>query len=149
MINIFKQFENDLPPFKEYCQRLYARRNVNLISHHSGAKIIQLVEVLDEAFNPINKTNKKCSSRVTELGVIGFKSIKGELHNEKKATWRYLSSSGSESSWQHCPNSLKQSTLGLEATNDYAESALGGASQQISQYGRIDQSSAAAISDMG
>ena len=38
--------------------------------------------------------------------------------------------------------------LGRKATNDEAESALGGATAQVQEYGRINISSAAAISDM-
>ena len=38
--------------------------------------------------------------------------------------------------------------LGRKATNDEAESALGGATAQVQEYGRISISSATAISDM-
>jgi hypothetical protein len=38
--------------------------------------------------------------------------------------------------------------LGKRATNDEAESSLGGATAQVQEYGRINISSAAAISDM-
>ena len=38
--------------------------------------------------------------------------------------------------------------LGMRATNDEAESALGGATAQVQEYGQINISSAAAVSDI-
>lgn len=57
--------------------------------------------------------------------------------------------SGSEYSHNHCGSEKKKAMLGRKATNeDEAESALGGATAQVQEYGRINISSAAAISDM-
>ena len=75
-------------------------------------------------------------------------AILTELHDEKKATNKYLSSSGSEYSWKHCSNERKTALLGTTATNDQAESTLGGCTSQIQRYGRIALSSASAITDM-
>ena len=46
-----------------------------------------------------------------------------------------------------CPDSIKNITLGLEATNDYSESSLGGTMHEINKFGRINQHNASAISD--
>ena len=80
--------------------------------------------------------------------MIAATAIPTELHDEKKATNTYLSSSGSEYSWKYCSNERKTALLGTTATNDQAESTLGGCTSQIQQYGRIALSSASAIADM-
>ena len=71
-----------------------------------------------------------------------------ELRNTNKASYKYLSSSGSLFSYNHCPESIKQDMLGKIATNDPAESSFAGVTSQIQKYSRISISGAAAISDM-
>jgi len=71
-----------------------------------------------------------------------------ELQDEKKATYKYLSISGSEYSWNHCGEEKKKALLGNTATNNEAESTLGGTTANIQRFGRIAQSSAGAVSDM-
>jgi hypothetical protein len=45
-----------------------------------------------------------------------------ELQDEKEATYKYLSISGREYSWNHCGEEKKKALLGNTATNDEAES---------------------------
>jgi hypothetical protein len=71
-----------------------------------------------------------------------------ELQDEKKATHKYLSISGLEYLWNHCGEEKKKALLGNTATNDEAESTLGGTTANIQQFGRIVLSSAGAVSDM-
>ena len=51
-------------------------------------------------------------------------------------------------SWSGCSEEAKTKLKGREATNDRSESALGGATYQIQQFGRIGIPNAAAVSDM-
>ncbi len=67
--------------------------------------------------------------------------------NESKATYKYTNKSGSEYSYNHWGNEKKKAMLVIKATNNEAVSVLGGATAQVQQYGRINISSAAAISD--
>ena len=97
--------------------------------------------------HPVN--NKKTKSRVIELATTAAEAILTKLHDERKATNKYLSSSGLEYSWKHCSEERKKALLGTTATNDQAESTLGGCTSQIQRFGRIALSSATAISDMG
>jgi hypothetical protein len=60
---------------------------------------------------------------------------------------KYLSISGSESSFQGCPKEVKEGLHGRDATNDRSESALGGTTHQLQKYGRIGIANAAAVSD--
>ena len=64
------------------------------------------------------------------LSFISFRTavdaICTELQNKKKAVYKYLSISGLEYSWNHCGEEKKKALLGNTATNDKAESTLGG-----------------------
>ena len=70
-----------------------------------------------------------------------------EFHDPMKASHKYFSVSKSEFSWEHCPEHIKQGTMGVMAVNDVAESALGGCTRNVQTGNRIHLSSAAAISD--
>ena len=78
---------------------------------------------------------------------MAAQGILDELHDEKKATWKYLSVSESPASFLGCPKEVKEGLYGREATYDRSESALGGTTHQLQQYGRIGIANAAAISD--
>jgi len=120
---------------------------LNFICRHTEATVVWLHEVKSGAFNPKNRTNRQCSSRVTELGGVTFQAILSDMMNKNKATYLYLSCSGWMSSWKGCPDSVKKATLGLEAANDYAESALGRTTHKLTMFGWINQHTAATISD--
>ena len=66
---------------------------------------------------------------------ISFRTAAGaictELQDEKKATYKYLSISGSEYSWSRRGEDKKKALLGNTATNDEAESTLGGTTATI------------------
>lgn len=83
-----------------------------------------------------------------ELASIAATAVLKELHDESKATHKYLSKNKKEHSWDYCPDSVKTALLGKKATNDEAESSLGGTTQQIQKYGRINVYAASAIADM-
>ncbi len=53
--------------------------------------------------------------------------------DESKATYKYTNQSGSKYSYYHCGDEKKKAMLGTKATNDEAESALGGATAQVQQ----------------
>jgi hypothetical protein len=63
-------------------------------------------------------------------------------------TYKYLSISGLEYSWNHCGEEKKMALLGNTATNDKAESTLGGTTTNIQQFGWIALSSAGTVSDI-
>jgi hypothetical protein len=96
-----------------------------------------------------------CKRLKTHRNLISFISFRTaadaictELQDENKATYKYLSISRSEYSWSHCGEVKKNALLGNAATNDKAESTLGGTTTNIQRFGRIALSSAGAVSDM-
>ena len=73
-----------------------------------------------------------------------------ELRDTNKAAYKYLSSSGSGSSFSytHFLEESKNDMVGKMATNDYAESSFAGVTSHIQNFSRIKLSSAVAVSDM-
>ena len=65
-----------------------------------------------------------------------------------KGTFRFLSESEGEYSYEHSSAELKKALLGMTAVNDLAESLFAGVTAQVQVYGRIGVANAAAISDM-
>ena len=79
---------------------------------------------------------------------IAADAICTELQDKTKATYKYLSISGSVYSWNYCGEEKKKVLLGNTASNDEAESTLGGTTANIQRFGRIALSSTGAVSDM-
>ncbi len=83
-----------------------------------------------ELFSPTSLTNVRTSEMLIVLAKTAAKAIDDELRDESKATFKYLSISGSE--YQNgCGEARKKALLGKKATNDEAESALGGTTPNI------------------
>ena len=121
---------------------------MKIVSSQSGATVLQFAQLREELFRPKDPTNKRTKDRLVELAKVAADAIVRELEDEKKASRKYLSIDGSSHSWAGCSTEAKEKLLGREATNDRSESALGGATYQIQQYGRIGIPNAAAVSDM-
>jgi hypothetical protein len=100
-----------------------------------------------DLFSPVSLTNIRTIEMLIVLAKTAARAIYDELRDESKATFKYLSVSGSEYLWNGCGEARKKALLGKKATNDEAESALGGTTSNIQRYGQINISSAGAISD--
>ena len=149
MLGMFSEYQQELPPFKEYIDLTFKRKQMAVISRKSGTKVVHYARIRKTLFSPARTTDKETDSRVKDLAKVAAEAILCELHDKRKVTYKYLSRSGSEYSWNHPDNEhRKQSLLGCKATNDEAESALGGATSQLEKFGRIALNSAAAITDM-
>ena len=68
---------------------------MNVVASESGAMVLQFAELRKELFSPSDKTNAGTNKRLIELARVAAQGILDELHNEKKATWEYLSVSES------------------------------------------------------
>jgi hypothetical protein len=147
MMNMFGKYVDALPPFKKYWDYLYEKKRMRVIAADSGATVMQFAELRKELFHPSDSTNAATDDRLVELAKVAAQGILDELHDKKKATWKYLSISGSPMSFQGCPKEVKEGLHGREATNDRSKSALGRTTHQLQKYGCIGISNAAAISD--
>lgn len=148
MMNIFQQYHNKLPPLKEYWQLIFHRKQMKVVSRTDGTSVVHYNRIRRRLFHPTKKADKQTTKRVVELSEIATEALVRELLDEKKATYKYLSVSGSSYSAAHNDfDSQKKALVGVTATNDEAESALGGITSNVQKYGRICLSSAGAVSD--
>jgi hypothetical protein len=147
MMNMFSIYIDALPPFKEYWEHLFKKQQIRVIAAESGAMVLQFAELRKELFHSSDVTNAATDERLVELAKVAAQGILDELHNETKATWKYLSVLGSPKSYQGCSADVKENLKGREATNDRSKSALGGTTHQLQKYGRIGLTNAAAMSD--
>ena len=147
MMGMFSEYIAELPPFKKYWEHLFEKKQMIVVASDSGAKVLAYADLRKELFHPCDSTNAATDNRLVELAGVAAQAILDELHDQKKATYKYLSISGSEYSVVGCSTEVQKALCGLEATNDMSESALGGATHQIQQFGRIAITNAAAVSD--
>ena len=95
-----------------------------------------------------NDNNKDSITILEKVAKPAIEAMLCELEDKKKATYKYLSVSGSPFSYDHCPEDVKTAMLGMMAVNDLAESSFAGVTAQVQCYGRIGMHAAAAVSDM-
>lgn len=148
MMGMMDKWKEQLPPFKEYMKHQFEDKTTKLFGDSSGTKAVPFHEVRKELFHPTDQDNKDSTPMLEELAVIACKAWVEDMLDEKKATYLCLSVSGSEISWDHCPDEVKEALYGHRATNDLAESCFAGLTRQIEIGNRILMTNAAAISDM-
>ena len=103
---------------------------------------------MKELFCPEDHDNKDSTKVLEKIAIFGAEAFISELLDEKKATYKYLSISGTEYSYEHCPDEVKKALLGCMATNDMAESSFAGVTAQLQCYGCIGMHNGTAVSDM-
>lgn len=148
MMDIFKEYREELPEFKEYWEDTFKKRQMSVVARKSGTKVMQFKEAVSHLFNPTRKTDKDTRNRVIELAKVATNSLITELHDKNKATYKYLSISNSDMCYKNCSEEMKKDFLGKKATNDEAESALGATTYEIQKGNRIGITNAAAVSDL-
>jgi hypothetical protein len=148
MDNIFLEYRNELPPFQEYWNMLFKEKQMKVVALKDGTKVVHFARVRKEAFTPSRKSSKDTTKTVLKLIPVAVEALLKELLDVNKATYKYLSISGSEYSYKHASDERKMSLIGVHATNDQAESVLGGTTAGVQRFGRISLGSAGAVSDM-
>ena len=58
---------------------------------------------MEELFSPQDRDNKYSTTMLETLGMIYIKAMIKEAEDLKKATYKYLSISGTDYSWEHYP----------------------------------------------
>jgi hypothetical protein len=148
MMDIFKQYREELPPFHEYWEIIFKTKQMKVISRKDGSKVVHYARLLNSLFSPQREADLATTATVHELGSITTSTIIRELLDQNKATYKYLSVSESEFSHRYSTVERKQCLIGIRATNDEAESVLGGATANIQRYGCISLLGAGAVGDM-
>ena len=148
MMNIFDELVSELPEFKEYMTREFETKTSNFVVK-SQTKAVPNKMLLEELFTPSDHDNQDSAEMLEQIAAVGIQALIDELEDQSKATYKYLSMSGSQFSWEHCPDDVKKDMLGTMASNDLAESSFAGLTAQVQCYGRIGMCNAAAVSDTG
>ena len=94
-------------------------------------RVNHIADARAQLFHADSLTNKECTSRMLELVEVAMKRLRDELLGEEKATYYNLSISGHVRSFEHCSKEDKILSRGVMATNNLAESALGGAGRNV------------------
>lgn len=147
MMNIFDDIANEIPEFKEFLEYEFKNKKTEFISA-SQTKSVPYSKLIDELFSPKDDDNKDSTEILETVAKLGIDAMLCELEDETKATYKYLSVSGSPYSFEHCPEEVKEAMMGMMAVNDLAESSFAGVTAQVQCYGRIGMHAAAAVSDM-
>ena len=150
MMGLMTPWAKQLPPFKEYLNHMFKKKTMRYVVSEkvTGARAVPLQDLRHELFNPVDEDNKNCTQMLENIAKIAAQAWIDELMDPKKGTYQYMSESESPYCWSQCTDELKLALRGQMAVNDQAESSFAGVTAQISSYGRIDLSSAAAVSDV-
>jgi len=148
MMGMFDELTEELPEFKAFLTHQFEKKESEFIAK-SGTKSTTWKMLIEELFSPQDEDNKNSTDMLKKVAATAINAMIEEMEDESKATYKYLSISGSEYSYDHCPDEVKKAMLGKAATNDLAESAFAGVTQQVVVYGTIGMHAAAAISDAG
>ena len=147
MINMFDDIANEIPEFKDFLEYEFKNKKTEFISA-SQTKLVPYSKLIDELFSPKDDDNKDSTEILETVAKLGIEAMLCELEDETKATYKYLSVSGSPYYFEHCPEEVKEAMMGTMAVNDLAESSFAGVTAQVQCFGRIGMHAAAAVSDM-
>ncbi len=137
-----------MPPFSNYWELMFKNKQMKVISWKDGSKLTHYARLLKNVFSPHREADRNMTERLHELGLIAVMAIITELLDKKKTTYKYLLISELEFSYNYSTEDHKQSLMSIRATNDEAESVLGGATANIYGYGHISLSGARAVGDI-
>jgi hypothetical protein len=98
----------------------FKKKQMQVVARQDGTKIVHFARLLKYLFNPKRITDKNTNERVVELGSVATNAFIKELLDQKKATWKYLSISGSDYCWANSTDERKAALVGATATNDEA-----------------------------
>ena len=146
MLHIFDDLRSELPEFDAYLKYEFENKKTEYVEA-SSTKAVPLKELIKEIFHPVDEDNRDSTEMLENLAGIGIAALIAELEDEKKATHKDLSISGTEFSYEHCPDDVKKAMIGKMASNDLAKSSFAGVTAQVQCYGRIGMCAAAAVSD--
>jgi hypothetical protein len=90
-----------LPPFSEYWELIFKKKQMKVISRKDGSKVVHYARLLKNLFSPDREADKLTTDRVYELGLVAVKTIITELLDQNKATYKYVSVSKSEFSYNY------------------------------------------------
>ena len=117
---------------------MYNKKQMKVVCHTDGSSVVHYNRIRNRLFHPTKKSYVETTDRVIELSKVATDVLLQELLDESKATYKYLFVSRREYSAAHDNfESRQKALLGVAATNDEAESVLGGITSNVQRYSRI------------
>ena len=98
MLHIFDELRDELPEFKAFLEYEFEDKKSSY-AEESKEKAVPLNELSKELFSPENPDNQDSTDTLEKIAAIGIAALVIKTENEKIATYKYLSISGSEFSY--------------------------------------------------
>ena len=119
MLHIFDKLHVELPEFNAFLEYEFGNKKSAYVEE-SKEKAVPLQQIVKELFSSEKIYNQDSTDTLEKISAICIAELVVELEDKKKATYKYLSISGSEFSYEHCPEDVKKPMLGKMASNDLA-----------------------------
>eukprot|EP00957_Ditylum_brightwellii_P131283 10012906-Ditylum_brightwellii.AAC.1 len=121
MINIIAALSDEMSDFKDFLKHKFEIQKTKVVDSKINMKAIFFAVIRNELFCPTNIDNRKSTSTLDHLAPTVATVIINDMMDQKKATYKYLSYSGSKYSWDHGPPQHHKTCLGKIATKDVSE----------------------------
>ena len=76
MMNLFSEYANELPPFKDYLQLMFNNRIMMANNRTTVIRMAHLSMAKRELFNPKKKTNIQSTARMFDIVSVGIPQMK-------------------------------------------------------------------------
>jgi hypothetical protein len=86
MMNVFREYLDELPPFKEYWGVMFEKKRMLVVARKSkdGSKVVPMAMLRTELFSPTRPTNVRTKKLLHGLAEPAAMTISKELLYEKK-----------------------------------------------------------------
>eukprot|EP00956_Cyclotella_meneghiniana_P033421 scaffold95984_cov36-Cyclotella_meneghiniana.AAC.1 len=75
MMNIFEEYRNELPPFKEYWELMYHRKQMRVVCRTDGTSVVHYNRIRHRLFHPTKASDVETTPRVIELAEVATEAI--------------------------------------------------------------------------
>ena len=93
MLHIFDEFLEELPEFQAHMEYTFKNKMSDYVVA-SKTKAVPIKDLIKELFSPTNLDNQDSTEMLEKIASIGIKALTDELEDNSKATYKYLSISG-------------------------------------------------------
>ena len=138
MMGQLNEWKEELPEFKEHRKESIEDRTMYYFNAPGQEKAPPMNELMKELFAPEDQNNKNTTPILEELAVIIAKEWITKMADPHSVTWKLLSESGGEYSWEGSSDESEKSLIGMMAVNDLVESAFGSVTHNWKYLGMSD-----------
>ena len=99
-MDIFSELANEIEELNDYLTREFEVKTSHYVKK-SKTKAVPMKMLIEELMTPSNCDNKKSTLMLEKIARIGIQALRDELEDKKKTTYKYLSISSSNFSFDH------------------------------------------------